>query len=141
MNKQKKVMVKKQHAIPNLDYVNTFNEDVSHIISSCPTMSVRYYLLIRHNVVPKTVLKNLILKTDQTDKFKYQQDSEYIYKVRNFEFWWNFSIQTTTKLKHSKTYIVIREKAKNICKTIEISYLAGVNITKKVEEKLNKYVP
>ena len=31
-------------------------EDVNHIISSCPEMSVRYYLPIRHDVVAKTVL-------------------------------------------------------------------------------------
>ena len=51
-------------------------EDVNHIISSCPEMSVRYYLPIRHNVVAKTVLKTLILKIDPTDKFKHQQGPE-----------------------------------------------------------------
>ena len=49
-------------------------KDVSHIISSCPAVSVRNYLLIKHNVVPKTVLRVLILKTDPTEKFKYRQD-------------------------------------------------------------------
>ena len=57
-------------------------EDINHIISSCPEMSVMYYLPIRHDVVAKTVLKAIILKIDPTDKFKHQQDLEFVYKVK-----------------------------------------------------------
>ena len=89
-------------------------EDVNHIISSCPEMSVRYYLPIRHDDVAKTVLKVLILKIDPTDKFQHQQDPE---------------------------YVVAWDRAGKICKIIEISCLADVNITKKVEEKLSNYGP
>ena len=71
-------------------------EDVNHIISSCPEMSVRYYLTIRHNVAAKTVLKALILKIGPTNKFKHKKDPEYVYKVKDCEFWWNLSIQTAT---------------------------------------------
>ena len=53
-------------------------EDVKHIISSCTEMSVRYYLPVRHDIVPKTVLKALILKIEPTDKFKHQQDPQYV---------------------------------------------------------------
>ena len=65
-------------------------------------MSVRYYFSIRHHVVAKTVLKVLILKIDPTDEFKHQQDPEYVYKVKDYEFWWNLSIETATKSKHNK---------------------------------------
>ena len=116
-------------------------EDVNHIISSCPEMSVRYYLPVRYDVVAKTVLKALILKTDPTDKFKHQQDPKYVYKVKDCEFWWNLSIKTATKLKHNKPDIVAWDRAGKICKIIEISCPADVNITKKVEEKLNNYGP
>ena len=116
-------------------------EDVNHTISSYPEMSVRYYLPIRHDVVAKTVLKALILKIDPTDKFKHQQDPEYVYKVKDCEFWWNLPIKTATKLKHNKPDIVAWDTAGKICKIIEISCPADVNITKKVEEKLNNYGP
>ena len=89
-------------------------EDVNHIISSCPEMSVRYYLPIRHDVVAKTVLKALILKIDPTDKIKHQQDPEYVYKVKDCEFWWNLSIKTATKLKHNKPDIVAWDRAGKI---------------------------
>ena len=61
-------------------------KDVNHIISSCPEMSGRYYLPVRHDVVAKTVLKALILKIDPTDKLKHQQDPEYVYKIKDLEF-------------------------------------------------------
>ena len=104
-------------------------------------MSVRCYLPIRNDVVAKTVLKALILKIDPTDKFKHQQDPEYVYKVKDCEFWWNLPIKTATKFKYNKLDIVAWDTAIKICKIIEISCPADVNITKKVEEKLNNYGP
>ena len=104
-------------------------------------MSVRYYLPSRDDVVAKTVLKALILKIDPTDKFKHQQDPEYVYKVKECEFWWNLPIKTATKLKHNKPDIVAWNTAGKNCKIIEISYPTDVNITKKVEERLNNYGP
>ena len=77
------------------------------------------------------------MKIDLIDKFKHQQDPEYIYKVKDCKFWWNFSIKTATKLKHHKLDIAAWDRAGNICKIIEVSCPADVNITKKVEEKLN----
>ena len=38
------------------------NEDIIHIIASCPLMSVCYYLLLRHDVIAKIVYNTLILK-------------------------------------------------------------------------------
>ena len=52
-------------------------------------MSVGYYLPIRHDVIAKTVSQAPIFKTDPTDKFKHQQDPEYVYIVKDCEFWWN----------------------------------------------------
>ena len=93
-------------------------------------MSIRYYLSVRHDIVTKTVLKALILKIDPTDTFKNQQDPEYVYKVKNCEFWWNLSIKTATKLAHNKSNIVAWDQARNICKITEISCPADVIITK-----------
>ena len=115
-------------------------KDVNHIISSCLEMSIKYYLPVRHDIA-KTVLKALILKIDPTDKLKHRQDPEYVYKVKNCEFWWNLSIKTAAKLKHNKPDIVAWNRARKICKIIEISCPADVKITKKVEEKLNNYGP
>ena len=61
-------------------------EDVNPIISSCPEMSIRFYLPIRHDVVAKTELKTIILKENPDDKFRHQRDPEYVYKVNNTEY-------------------------------------------------------
>ena len=38
------------------------NEDIIHIIASCPTMSVRYYLPLQHDVIAKIPYNALIHK-------------------------------------------------------------------------------
>ena len=69
-------------------------------------MSVRYYLAITHNVVAETFLKTLILKIGPIDKSKHQQDLEYIFKVKGYEFGRNLSIKTLTNLNHNKPDII-----------------------------------
>ena len=46
-------------------------EDVNDIISSCPGMSIRFYLSIRHDIVAKTILKAMILKENPDDRFRH----------------------------------------------------------------------
>ena len=38
------------------------NEDIIHIIASCPMMSVRHYLPLRHDVIAKNFYNALIKK-------------------------------------------------------------------------------
>ena len=81
------------------------------------------------------------MKIDPTDKFKHEQDSEYVFKVKDCEFWWNLSVKTATRVKHNKPDTVAWDRAGKICKIIEISCPADVNITKNFEENLNNYGP
>ena len=119
--------------------VNT--EDVNHIISGCPQMSVRYYLPLRYDLVAKSLLKSLILKQNPLDKYKHQKEPEYVYNIGNVEYWWNLSIQTTTKLPHNKPDIVIWNREQKTCNIVEINCPADTNISKKIEQKLNNYGP
>ena len=64
------------------------------IISSAPVP--RCSLGIIYQFFAKTVLKALLLKINPTDKFKHQQDPEYVCKVKDCEFRWNLSIKTET---------------------------------------------
>ena len=132
----KKMLVMKKHAMLNAGNVKTVPKMLT--IPSAE-MIIRYYLPIRLDVVAKTVLKALILKTDPTDKFKHQQHPEYVYKVKDRDFWWKLTITTATKLKHNKPNIVLWDRPEKICKITEISCSAGVNITKKIWEKLHNY--
>ena len=45
-------------------------EDVNHIISSCPEMSIRYYLPLRHDALVKYILKAIITKNHPNDRYR-----------------------------------------------------------------------
>ena len=99
----KNMMVKKQHAILNVDFVNLIPKMLT--ISSAPVVLgcwLCIFCLLDTTWQQKAVSKALILKNNLTYKFKHQQDPEYICKVRHCAFWLNISIQTATKLKHAK---------------------------------------
>ena len=55
-------------------------EDVIHIISCCPFMSARYYLPMRHDMVAKTLYKNIIKKNTQKLKFPRKSMNKSTYK-------------------------------------------------------------
>ena len=67
--------------------------------------------------------------------------NEFIEIIGDYEYWWNVLIKTSTKLPHSKPDILIWNKKTNTCSVIEISCPANVNITRKTNEKLQKYAP
>ena len=54
-------------------------EDVNHVISSCPKMSARYYLPLRHDALVKYVLKAVIMKSHPDMKYRDGILVEYFY--------------------------------------------------------------
>ena len=97
-------------------------EDVQHIVSSCPLMSSRYYLPMRHDIAVKASYNTII-------------------KNRNDEFWWGILIKTSTNIKHNKPDMVIWNHEDRHCTTIEFSCPADINIEKKIKEKIDNYGP
>ena len=82
-------------------------EDVQHIISSCPLISSRYYLLMRNDIVAKasynTIIKNRIVKSSLL------QEPDRVFKDKNDEFWWDIPI-----------------KHQQISNTINLTWLFGI---------------
>ena len=103
-------------------------EDVIHIISVCPFMSASYYLPMRHDMVTKTLYKEI-------------NEQEYMQKLGDNDYWWNLSINTAHKVQHNKPDLAIWNTKEKTCDIIEVSCPADINITKKEEEKLSTYVP
>ena len=114
-------------------------EDITHVISSCPMMSSRYYLPMRHDPVAKAVFKSH-LKKHVGEGVQFPNEYEFIEKHGDYEYWWNVPIRTSTKLAHNKPDILIWNKAEKTCAVVEISCPADMNITKKAKEKLDDYV-
>ena len=113
-------------------------EDVTHIISSCPMMSSRYYLPMRHDAVAKAVFMSH-LKKHAGKEIRFPNEHEFIEKQGDYEYWWNVPIQTSTRLLHNKPDILIWNKSAKTCSVVEISCPADVNIAKKSKEKLDNY--
>jgi len=119
----------------------TATEDIIHIISSCPLMSARYYLPIRHDVIAKLLYNKLIMMKNPSFQRSVFETPEYIYKDGNVEYWWNVSVKTITKLKNNKPDVIIWDRDKRECNIIEFSCPADNNVSRKVEEKITIYGP
>ena len=74
-------------------------------------------------------------------KLKRNLDPEFIHKEANMEYWWNISIKTSTRIPHNKPDLIIWDNEKNTCKIVEFSCPSDVNVTRKVDEKVNSYGP
>ena len=116
-------------------------EDITHVISSCPKMSIRYYLPMRHDVIGKAVYESLRKKLEPGIKIRYDENSEFIYTHENIEYWWNLSIKTASKVRHNKPDMIVWDTKVKSCKIVEFSCPADVNVVKKVAEKENIYGP
>ena len=114
-------------------------EDVNHIISSCPKMSTRYYLPLRHDALAKYILKAIITKNHPNDRYRDLNEYEFVKKIGDKEYWWNISIKTATKIPHNKHDLVIWDKANKLCSVVESSCPAYINIMQKANGKINVY--
>ena len=54
--------------IPTKYIQNTLMSDIHHIASSCPQLSSRYYLPLRHNITAKCVYNKLLINDGQNQK-------------------------------------------------------------------------
>ena len=113
-------------------------EDVIHKISCCPFMPACYYPLMRHDMVAKTLCKEM---NKTTKKMKEINEQEYIQKVGENEYWLNLSMNTAQKVSHKKPDLFIWNTKEEMCHIVKFSCPGGINITKKEEEKLSAYVP
>lgn len=116
-------------------------EDIIHVTSSCPLMSSRYYLPLRHDVIAKEIYKEHIKKHTGTVIDVNKLPYESIEKLGDFEYWWNVSVQTASRVPCNKPDIVIWDRKSKVCSIVEISCPADNNVTRKTKEKIDKYGP
>ena len=117
-------------------------EDVIHVISGCKFMSARYYLPMRHDMIAKSLYKEIIRKNHpEIETPEEINEQEYIQKIGNNEYWWNLSINTAQKVQHNKPDLVIWNKNTKTCDVIEFSCPADINVSRKEEEKISTYIP
>ena len=84
--------------------------------------------------------KNFKKKSNPGCKLVYTKN-QFIEKEGQMEFWWNVSITTPAKVKHNKPDLVIWCCDTKTCKIVEFSCPVDVDVTKKIQEKEDNYVP
>ena len=86
-------------------FCKTSAENVFHILCSCPKMSSRYYLPLRHDIIAKHIFENLMKKIDPHRKITYSD--ELIEVTEKKEFWWNVKVKTTANVKNNHPDLII----------------------------------
>ena len=104
-------------------------------------MSSRYYLPLHHDAVAKYLFRSHIKKNNPGATFKRNREYELEYRVNEYEYWKNISIKTITKIPHNKPGLVIWNHNKKLFSVIEFSCPADINISRKINEKMNTYGP
>ena len=115
-------------------------EDIAHVISSCPKMSSRYYLPMRHDIVAKYLYEKIRHQHNKECNVKYDA-VEFITTDGDHEFWWNVSVKTPANVRHNKPDLIMWNKSTKNCHIIEFSCPNDVNVSKKVKEKEDHYGP
>ena len=88
LNKRTRDAGKEPPCDNNCRLCKTNVEDVVHITSCCPFMSARYYLPMRHDMVTKTLYKEIIKKNPpEIEAPKEINEQEYIQKLGDNEYW------------------------------------------------------
>ena len=84
-------------------------------------------------------MKAIITKNHPNERYSDLNEYEFIKKIGDKEYWWNISIKIATKIPHKKPDLVIWDKENKMCSIVEFSCPADINITQKVNDKINVY--
>ena len=116
-------------------------ENIFHIICSCPQLSSSLYLPIGHDQIAKSInyeFKQQIQPTDSQQHPNRQTPPE-ITKIKEYEIWWNKLVRTTVKIKHTRPDIILWNNKEKTCTIIEICVPLDTNATKRSTDKEDIY--
>ena len=113
------------------------NEDVFHVVGSCPEMSSNLYTTARHNPVAKVIL-NEVIKEDQQPRIDHPLP---VISTPTKEIWWDKPLQTPNKIEHNRPDIVIWDRNRTTCTIIEVGVPLDFNIASRQRNKADKYIP
>ena len=116
------------------------DEDLFHIICSCPKLSDTLYLHWRHDRIAR-VINQEIANTEKGNFSEYIEKPPAVTKIGTKEIWWNTSINLPTKVEHNKPDIVIWDIDEKKCVVMEESAPLDTNISVKTSWKENVYIP
>ena len=120
------------------------DEDIFHIIASCPYLSSNLYLHYRHNPVAKALYNEIITEVgSQEDAKRYHTTltPHPVTRTETAELWWDQKITTTSKISHNCPDIVVWNLKNKTCQIIDISLPLDTNVELRHSTKRDNYMP
>ena len=119
-------------------------EDIFHVIASCPYLSSNLYLHYRHNPVAKALYKEITAEVryeGDADRKTTPSEPPNVTKIGDTEIWWDHAISTATKIPHNRPDVVIWNKENKTCQVIDICFPLDTNVQLRHGTKRDNYVP
>ena len=124
----------KQDINPKCRLCHTKDENIHHIIASCPMLSASMYLPLRHDQVAEDVYRKLVSPDEYANI-----PILVVYTTNDIEILCDTKIKMPCNLKHGKPDIVLWRKDVKKCFIIDIVVGLDVNIAKNCMLKHDNY--
>ena len=118
-------------------------ENIYHIIASCPFSSSNLNLNVRHNLIGKNIYDQ-VRATDNDNKEKRTHTNKVppsITKLGSTEIWWDKPIAATSKIPHNRPDMVIWDAGNKTCKIIDVCVPLDSNLGLREKTKRDNYIP
>ena len=118
-------------------------ENIYHIIASCPFFSSNLYVIARHNPIAKNIYDQ-VSATDNDNKEKRTHTNKVppsITKLGSTEIWWDKHIAATSRIPHNRPDMVIWDAGNKTCKIINACVPLDSNIGLREKTKRANYIP
>ena len=118
-------------------------ENIYHIIASCPFFSSNLYLNARHNPIAKNIYDH-VSATDNDNEEKRIHTNKVppsITKLGTTEIWWDKPIAATSKIPDNRLDMVIWDAGNKTCKIIDVCVPLDSNIGLREKTKRDNYIP
>ena len=135
LKRREKDPAKKSQMITTCHVCHKNEENIFHLVCSCPHLAHTIYLNDRHNQVARIVYQEI------TTAEKLEYDPPPVKRQDNQEIWWDKYVKTANKIKKNRPDITIWDTQKKICQIVEVSVPLDMNLSQVREDKESKYLP
>ena len=124
---------------PNGCFCTKFQETIDHLVSGCPILALKEYL-IRHNKVAKYIHWKLCQNYGiQVQENWYEHEPAPVMENNQATILWDFSIRTDKTIKANRPDIVVKNKNEKTTLLLDVSIPNDKNTAVKIFEKISKY--
>ena len=118
-------------------------ENIFHVIASCPYLASNLYLYCRHNPVAKALYQEIIAQVGNQEDANKRNSSEpsQVTKIGEVEIWWDLKIAATSKVPHNRPDMVVWNNQTKSCQVIDVCIPLDTNVELRHGTKRDNYMP